>query len=171
MKVTGYQLQQAIRELHHARDIVAAKFDDSLFVFTDENKPHPTKVMEEFLVCEAKIAKLQTIQQMYNLRVRVQLLGNEMTLSEAVKRVGGAGRAEKMWRLHAKESNVKKEYYGRRTVRNKDEEYPIRQISVEDTHERARDAARFSSRLRSAIQVANTTELEFEDLPEELFER
>lgn len=158
MKVTGYKFQHALRELAHTRDIAAGQFDDCLKVFPGESKLHPTTVMIRFQAAEAQIAKLQTAQADYNLQVQVRVLDQTMPLSEAVKLVGGAGRAEKMWRDVAA---PKKDRYGSDT-RDTTSIVAQRTISTEEAAAEAKKAARWASALREAIQVGNATELEFQ---------
>lgn len=167
MKVTGYKLQHALRELAHARDIAAGQFEDSLKVFPDDEKPSPEAVMNAYQDAEAKIARLQTVQADYNLRVKVSVLDKRLTLSEAVKLVGGAGRAEKMWRGVAA---PKTDRYGYdRDTRDATAVVAKRTITTEKAATLAKNAARWASALREAIQVGNATEIEFE-LDEALFE-
>lgn len=167
MKVTGYKFQHALRELGHARDIAAGQFDNSLMKFPGEDKPKPQALMVAYAEAEAKIARLQTAQADYNLRVKVLVLDKTMTLSEAVKLVGGAGRAEKMWRGVAA---PKKDRYGYdHDTRDPDVLVAQKTISVEEAAALAKKAARWASALREAIQVGNATEMEFQ-LEEALFE-
>ena len=167
MKVTGYKLQHALRELAHTSVIAAGQFDDSLTVFPDEKKPHPTKVMDDFQEAESKIARLQTFQAAYNLRVTVKVEGHTMTLSQAVKLVGGAGRIEKMWRSVAAPA---KDIYSRRDTRDATSIVSQKTISTGEAAALAKAAARWASALREAIQVGNATELELDELDPALFE-
>lgn len=160
MKITGYKFQHTLRELGHARDIAAGQFDDSLKVFPGETKPSPDAVMTAYMDAEAKIAKLQTAQAQYNLTVQVKVLDKRMSLSEAVKQVGGAGRAEKMWRSVA--APKKDRYAMDYDTRDPDVLVSQRTISVEAAALRAKDAARWASALREAIQVGNATVVEIE---------
>lgn len=169
MEVTGYKLQHTVRELTHRRDIAASQFSESLYKFEGDSTPSPTFFMEIYLDCEQKIARLQTAQQRYNLAVEVDVDGNKMTLSEAIKRVGGAGRAEKMWRSCASDKG-RDRYHTREITRSKDEIRAERQVSVGTAMELARTAAKFASALRTAIQVGNATTLEVEGLEPSLFE-
>jgi len=98
MKITGYKLQHTLRELAHRRDTAAARFDKVLWKFEDQDKATPQQIMKAYRDAEVTIAKLQTAQGRYNLAITVNVLSETMTLAEAVKRVGGAGRMEKMWR-------------------------------------------------------------------------
>lgn len=160
MKVTGYKFQHALRELAHTRDIAAGQFDSSLKFFPGDAKPDPKAVMAKYLDAEAKIARLQTGQAHYNLKVRVKVLDTTMTLSEAVKLVGGAGRAEKMWRSVAA---PKKDRYGYdRDERTEGTIVAQRTMTPDEAGDLAKQAARWASALREAIQVGNATDVEIE---------
>lgn len=167
MKVTGYKLQHTLRELTHTRDIAAGQFDNSLKFFPGDEKGDPKAVMAAYLEAEAKIARLQTGQALYNLKVPVDVLGKRMTLSEAVKLVGGAGRAEKMWRSVAA---PKKDRYGYdRDERTEGTIVAQRTITPVEAAALAKEAARWASALREAIQTGNAVEVEIE-LDPALFE-
>ena len=160
MKVTGYRFQHTLRELAHSRDIASGQFDDSLKVFPGEVKVRPEDAMRAFLDAEAKIAKLQTAQSQYNLKVGVQVLDKRMTLSEAVKLVGGAGRAEKMWRAAA--APAKDRYGFNKDMRSAGDVIAASTVSLVEAATHAKEAARWASALREAIQVGNATELDLE---------
>lgn len=172
MKTTGYKLRHAIREAEHVKNLAASQWDDSLHAFPDElaTRATPPSLMAKYVACEDRLASLQLAQTRYNLAVVVDVLGRKMTLCEAVKRVGGAGRAEKMWRAAA--GGEKKDRYAmtRDLTRNKDEVRAVRTISIEDALEQAKRSARFAAALREAIEVGNSSEVEIEDLDPSLFE-
>lgn len=172
MKITGYKLRHAIREAEHIKNLAASQWDDSLHAFPDEmeKKASPTALMAKYRECENRLAQLMLAQTRYNLAVEVEVLGERMTLCEAVKRVGGAGRAEKMWRAAA--GGEKKDRYSYRNdlVRNATEVRAVRTISIEDALEQAKRAARYAAALREAIEVGNSTEVDIEGLAPSLFE-
>jgi hypothetical protein len=169
MQITGYKLQHAIREAEHMKNLAASQWDDSLYAFADDEKTGPAEVMGEYRVQEERLCYLQEAQARYNLRVTVDILGSRLTLCRAIKLVGGAGRAEKMWRAAA--SGEKKDRYSLRSelTRNKDEDRARRTISVKDASNKAKTSARYAASLREAIQVGNATAVEIE-LDESLFE-
>ena len=168
MRVTGYKLRMAIREVTHTRDIAASQFDGSLQMFQGEQKETPERVMANYRKAEDTLAELQTAQCKYNLAVTVPVLDQKMTLCEAVKLVGGAGRAEKMWRSAA--AGEKRDRWDRKDTRNKDEEYAVKTISTEVATALAKRAAKYASALREAIHVGNACEVEIEGLDPSLFE-
>jgi hypothetical protein len=167
MKVNGYRLQHALRELEHAREVAASQFSDNVLQFKSaENPVDIRQVFARFTTLEKKIAETQTAQTQYNLNVQVNVMGKEMPLLQAVKLVGGAGRAEKMWRDTVK--GKKNDPYGRYAAdqRNKDTEYAVLSVVQDEALKHAQQASRIASALREAIQVGNATEVEVEGLDE-----
>lgn len=82
-----------------------------------------------------------------------------MTLAEAVKMVGGAGRAEKMWKSHA--INTGRESYSRiESSRPKDSEFAKRSVSVKECLKNANESAKFAGALRAAIAEGNSTKVD-----------
>lgn len=172
MKVTGYRIQHALRELESARELAHQQFTENVMQFeSQEDKLELPEVFARFTTLERKIAKLQIQQAIYNLTVQVEVLGSTMSLHEAVKLVGGAGRAEKMWRDVVKGKTTNSRYsYGEATARDKNHEYAKRSISVVDALGHAKLASKTAGALRQAIQVGNATEVELEGLEPSLLE-
>lgn len=171
MKVTGYKIQHALRELESARELAHTQFTENVMQFdSQEEKLELPEVFARFTTLESKIAQLQVQQANYNLSVKVDVLGSSMTLHQAVKLVGGAGRAEKMWRDVVKGSASKSNRYsyGAET-RSKDQEYAKRSISVAEALGHAKLASRTAAALRQAIQLGNASEQEL-DLDPSLLE-
>jgi hypothetical protein len=159
MKTNGYRLQHALRELEHAREVAASQFNENVTQFASAGeKVALPEVFARFTRLEKQIASVQTAQTTYNLGVEVNVLGEKMPLLQAVKLVGGAGRAEKMWRDTVK--GKKDRYAYNADQRSKDTEYAERAIPVEEAMKHAQHAARIASALREAIQVGNATEIE-----------
>ncbi len=169
MKITGYKLQHTLRELHHRRDIAASQFDAGKAAFADEDKPTAKQAFDRYRAAEAAIAGLQTAQSRYNLAITVEVQGRKLSLAEAVKLVGGAGRMEKMWRSIAVQ---KKDRYGfdNDEVRDAGSIRAKATVTVDEAAGYAQKAARFASALREAIQVANATAVEIDELDPSLFE-
>jgi hypothetical protein len=169
MKVTGYQLREAIKQQTLKRDSLASSFNGTLKVFPEDKKESPNDVMNDFLAAELAVTKLQLAQMRYNLAVQVNVLGERITLAEAIKRVGGPARAEKMWR--SVNSPKRDSYYNR----DDDEIDPnkIRAVSVitaKESLKLAQGAAKHAGAFRAAIATGNAVEVEIEDLSSELFE-
>jgi hypothetical protein len=158
MKVTGFLLREAIRRWELRRDTAAKQFDEVLTKFPGEEKQSPSVIAEAFSKAEASIASLQAAQNRYNLFVLVDVFETKMTLCEAVKRVGGAGRLDKMWRTAV---TGKKDPYGRdNTTRQADTVYAVRVVSPEDAMKRADKAAALAGAFRAAIAKGNCFELD-----------
>lgn len=168
MKITGYRIQHTLRELRHAIDVAVGQFNDSLRVFPGETKRKPTTIMTNLRVAESKLARLQVVQARYNLLVDVKVYDTEMTLSEAVKLTGGVGRMEAMWRSVA---SPKKDRYSIRDEDTRDATavVAVKTVTQEDATWYAKEAGRYASAIREAIQVGNATELDLETDPS-LFE-
>lgn len=159
MKMTGFGIREALRRWQLKRDTANSLFDGSLRKFADDEKEHPQEIMKAFALADVAIAKLQTAQQLYNLTVLVDVQGNTMTLSEAVKLIGGVGRMEKMWR-----SGVapKRERYALREdeVRKDDEVRSVQVMKTSEMLSEAERAARLASALRFAIAQGNIQEVD-----------
>lgn len=157
MKVTGYQLREAIRRHELTRDTAYNMFQKVQHVFEGEKKVHPREVMQDFLRAEEAVVKLQEAQQKYNLEVSVDVQGQKLTLCSAVKRLGGAGRAEKMWRDAVCE---KKERYGSSYQQLERQEGTIvaqKVLGYEETLTAANKAAGYAGALRAAVALGNST--------------
>jgi hypothetical protein len=170
MQVTGYALREAIKRHTLRRDTAASMFSGTLKKFPDDKKPAPDEVMATFVSADIAIAQLQTLQMRYNLALKVSVTGVEISLAEAIKRVGGVGRVEKMWRGSAA---PEKDRYG--GMREDDERDPTRirsksTLSPLEAADRALRAGKLAAELRQVIAVANATVVEFEGLSAELFE-
>lgn len=176
MKVTGYLLREAIKQHELRRDAASMAFDGSLKAFPNDEKPKPQELVEQFLASELAIAQLQVAQMRYNLAVTVEVTGqgtyagDKMTLAEAIKRVGGQGRSEKMWRSA---TGGKKDRYA--SSYGEDEIDPSRvrakaTITVNEAVKLASQAGKRAGAMRAAIATANAKEVEIEDLSPALFE-
>ncbi len=109
------------------------------------------------------------MQAHYNLTVMVTVLSQKMSLCEAVKRVGGAGRVEGLWRAAA--GGKKERYgYGNDNERDPSKERAHAQMTMTEITKEAQSASKFAGALRSAIATANTQEIEVENLDASLFE-
>jgi hypothetical protein len=167
-KITGYQLREAIKNWELRKNTAQKQFQESMWIFEGDTKASLEELADAYLKAEQAIARLQTLQAQYNLAVAVEVQDRAMTLCQAVKLIGGAGRLEKMWRDAATGSQ---QHYGyaQMMVRQKDQEFAKRAVNATDAVVRTTSAARFASALRNAIALGNTRELELE-VPAELLE-
>lgn len=169
MKVNGYRLREALKQQELRKDAAAKQFSGTLKKFPDEDKPTPEVVAETFLKAETVIAKLQVAQMRYNLQVPVEVMGERMTLAEAIKRVGGQGRSEKMWKGVIPGGRDRYALYDEDTrdpnqVRAKPTLDPDRAVIL------ATEAAKRAGAFRAAIATGNAVEVEIENLDPALFE-
>lgn len=161
MKITGYQLREAIKQWELRKDAASRIFEDCLKVFEGENKLHPSKVIDQLLLAETSIAKLQTVQAHYNLYVHVQFEGERITLCEAVKSLGGYSRVEKLWRV-ASGGGKKDRYFRDDNERDPTKQYAKQVVSALEGVEKATIAAKRASALRAAIATGNAEEVEMD---------
>ena len=114
---------------------------------------------------------LQVAQMRYNLAVRMDVKGKSLTLAEAIKLVGGAGRVEKMWKGSIADGK-RNSYMDPDDTRNLDEKIirAVRTVSPQDAVKLTTAAGKTASTLRAAISIANGQEVEIEGLDVSLFE-
>lgn len=166
MKVNGFQLREAIKRWTLQRDTIAAQWTESLWRFQDEDKPGPEKLMAQFETADVRLARLEEIQERYNLRQNFVLDGTEFTLAMGVKLIGGAGRREKMWRQAAGGANTPDRWGNRdaRPERDPDKTYAVRSMPPAECLGMSLTAARWASQLRNAISLANTRDIDIEEI-------
>lgn len=171
MKLTGYKLQHKLKQLEQLKEVYAQQFTENIMQFeSNDEKLVLAEVFANYTSVEKKIAKIQAAQTQYNLNVKVNVLGEDMSLLEAVKLVGGAGRSEKMWKDVVKSgsgSTIRHRFT--EATRSKDQEYAKKAISTEEAIKHSQLATKVASSLREVIQTANATEIEL-NLDETLFE-
>lgn len=169
MKITGYALREAIKQHQLRMDTLARSFNGSLKVFPGESKESPAALVESFLQEERAIAQLQVAQMRFNLAVFVQFQGGRISLAEAIKRIGGVARAEKMWRSAAGPKEDRFGYHNE-DVRDVNQIRATSTVTPNEAVKNATSIAKQSGALRAAIAVANATEVEIEDLDSALIE-
>lgn len=167
MKTTGYKLKQSIQILEMQKASLDTEFEDALTAFKNESKRLPSDISTEIQKTEEQIALLQTAQARFNIAVTVVVDGQTMSLCQAIKMVGGAGRAEKRWKTLTK--NQTQQY--RSVVRDTNQEYASLTYTTKDALLCARRAAISASHLRAAVAEANSTEMEITGLDESLIQR
>jgi hypothetical protein len=162
-KMDGNRFKLNLKLWQDRRASLLSQWDDSMWAFEGEEKVGTKELSEQITTAEISIAKLQTMQTTFNLKVMLLWKGKEITLMEAIKAVGGAGRMEKMWSAAAR---IKKDRYGYspRETRNKDQEVSVRTISVEDAAKMSTLATRDAGQLRALIAKGNQESVEM-DIP------
>jgi len=169
MEITGYKLRARLLELATDRAVASAQFDAGKFAFKGESKPLAVDAFADYKKAELAIARLQTLQARYNLAIKVNVQGEEITLAEAIKRVGSAGHMHGMWKSMLVQKQDRYAANAGRT-RSRDQEWSQPTVSVSDVTRYARDAGKTASALREAISVANATLINFPDIDESMFE-
>ena len=171
MKVTGYLLREAIKQSELRRDTAAAAFNGSLKAFPNETKDSPQTVVTAFTQAETALVQLQVAQMRYNLKVPVDANGEKMTLAEAIKRIGGLGRIEKMWKGAIGDNTRRGGLYDEDTLDlDPSKVRAARTITSGEAVRQTTTSGKKSGKLRAAIAVANGTEVEVESLDPALFE-
>lgn len=178
VKIDGSNIRGALREQEDVVRQVKATFEDSLYSFDGEQKLRPEKLMAQLRDAHDRLAMLHVVRTRYNLEVRVNVRDprtvgasatlwrerRNISLMEAVNRVGNAGREANLWRNAAPRSNGRRGSWERRQelTRNKDQERAQSTVAIEDALRFSRGASRFAADLSSAITRGNATVLEME---------
>jgi hypothetical protein len=163
MKITGYKIQHKLKELEQLKEVAAQQFNDNIMQFESQSEKLDLRdVYANYTALEKRIARLQAAQCSYNQAVTVNVLGESMSLLEAVKLVGGAGRSEKMWKDVVKGNKSSRHHLYSEQSRSKDQEYAVRSVSVSEAVQFAQQATKVAGALREAIQVGNATEVELD---------
>lgn len=171
VKVDGSRIREALREQEDVINQVKASFEDSLHFFDGEEKPRPEMLMAQLRDAHDRLALLHVVRTRYNLEVRVDVRDprtrkrRNISLMEAVNRVGGAGREANMWRSVApRSSKSRRSSWERRQdlTRDKDQERAQSTVKIEDALRFSREVSRFASDLRGAINRGNSTVLDME---------
>lgn len=169
MQTDGYALREAIKQWELRKGVAEKAFSGSLHKFKDEYKEDPDQVVEAYQKAEDAIAKLQVAQMRYNLAVKVEVQGESMTLAEAIKRSGAAGRIEKMWKgATPQERTLRYGDDGLTRVAGQERAEPT--ISPKEVLGLTSLAGKKSGAFRATIAKANALKVEIEDLNSALFE-
>lgn len=168
MKVTGYKIREALKIWQTRRDTAEGQFKGTLIHFEGDEVKDPKEISNHIAEAEAALSRLQVLQVRYNLQVTTSVDGlDDITLLECIKRIGGLGRLEKMWRSASRKPEDR---YGDPTVRTKDTVVAKRSISYDDAAKITTAYGKQAAALREAIAVGNATSVEFENLDAALFE-
>ncbi len=158
MKVTGYQLREALKSWELRKDAAERVLGDSLKVFPGEEKPHPKDLIQQVEDAEIAIAKLQVAQMEFNLAVMIQFEDAPISLALAVKSLGGYTRIEKHWRTTAGEKATSTYGYRGEDERDPEKQYSKHQVSPMEAAEKSMACAKRAGALRAAIAVGNARE-------------
>ena len=163
MNTNGFLLREAIRRWELRRDTFIKAFPTTLYKFENESKANPEETAKAFLDAETAIAKLQCSQSRYNLKVVVNVFDEKITLCEAVKRLGGAGRIEKLWR-EAVSPKQERYSYNDPTERDSTKERASWVMDAKGIINRANKAGAFVGALRAAIAKGNGTDVDVSEI-------
>ena len=169
MQITGFQIREALKRWNLRLETADKQFKNSLWAFEGEQMIAPLEVGKNFKEADEAVARLENLQQRYNQKVEVDVLGKKMTLALAVKMIGGAGRREKMWRLAATDTGHERYSSYRDMTRKADDIQAKRQITVEEAMKQADEAARFAGALRAAVATGNAKQVELDHTESDLF--
>jgi len=75
MKITGHEITEAIGLWQMKLDGLNSAFVDSLTAYPDDKKEKPEVLGEGIAKCERAIARLQTLQTEFNMKVTVEIPG------------------------------------------------------------------------------------------------
>ena len=173
MMITGNRILDALDMLKERVKTLDAQFKPSLFRFEDEDedeKRDPREIIGEYEALQERIARLQEVQAAYNLRVEVEVLGEQMTLQRVLHLIGSATRVKAHWLSAAAPEEQNIYHYNALRQRDKEHEYAKRVVPVSEAQSLADLATRRALALKQAIRSGNAREVEL-DAAEELFEQ
>jgi hypothetical protein len=170
MTTTGWQIREALKTWELRKGLAEKLFPESLHKFKDEAKDSPQAHIEAYLTAELAIAKLQVAQMKYNLAITVLVDKEEMSLAEAIKRVGSAGRVEKMWGSVKPASSRSRYMDDMPITRDPNQERAESTLTVKESTKLAEQASKRASAFRAAINTGNGREVEIANLDPALFE-
>ena len=98
LAITGDKIMEALYKLSSKRSIAEDAFQE---IIKQDNcsKGNAFEAMDRLLKVERDIAFIQTLQTQYNLSVLLKTSeGKDISLTEAVKRIGGEARSSQLWK-------------------------------------------------------------------------
>ena len=165
MKITGHEISEAIGLWQMRLDGLNSAFADSLMAYPDDKKEKPEVLGEGVAKCERAIARLQSLQTEFNMKVTVEIPGkvretDPVTLCEAVKIRGGALRVRDMWKQAASIDGPRRRSWRNDEVRTTETIVAKATIGHDLALNLAIEAAKFAKRVQSAISLGNSYILE-----------
>lgn len=155
MKISGYTLRTAIRNRETERDGAIAALAQSL---RGQEGPTTEELMDKIEVCEKTIAKLQAFQTRYNLEIQIPAGEENISMAEAVKRIGGIERLSAHWRnMMTTASSTTMAAAAIKFDTN---------LAIQKSKQFATEA----STLRGRMSAANSVEIELSDFEESLLQ-
>ena len=169
MLVTGNMILDALDFLKERVKALETQFSQSLFRFADdEDKRDPREILQEFQTLHSRIAQLMEVQAAYNLRVRVRVLGEEMTLQRVIAMVSSANRVKSLWAQAADQKSANPYHFMSMSPmsRDKEHEYAKPVVPMSEAREHADAASRTALAFKQAIRSGNAREVEMDVSPE-----
>ncbi len=169
MKITGYQLREAIKVWQLRKTAAEAVFTNSLSKFNDEEKETPLAIADQILAAEQAIVRLQVAQMQYNLAVTVTVPGySSLTLAEVIKLAGVVGRIEKIW--SGASSSIQRNNGYRGMVRDPSQDHAKPTVTAKDILLQTSTHSKKAGALRAALGAGNSQEVDIADLDAALLE-
>ena len=171
MEVSGYLLKTGIETATRRRTGLTSMFTDSVMVFPSEmgSKEKPEEISRKLDAIEQDLVALQCAQDRYNATVMVDNMGQKMTLSQAIKTVGGISRMEKLWEAAGTPKEDRYGSYASAERSTEGKEYKTYVVIPQDSMKRSEEYSKRRSALSRAIAEANGTKISME-VPAHLFD-
>jgi alpha-D-ribose 1-methylphosphonate 5-triphosphate diphosphatase PhnM len=173
MKTTGFKLIAALEQWKLKLELANSEWADSLTAFDGETKTSPKDILATIIKAERACVKLQVAQAEYNAHVRCEVphwskfdVKLNMSLHEAVKLVGAAGRIQKLIKGAA---STKSDPYSNTLYRDPNQMVAKATISRTEAAKDVATVSKWVRSLKSAIAEKNSTEVEL-NLDSKLFE-
>src|SRR5579862_1965614 len=165
MKLTGFRIMDRLEQLKERSTALDAKFTASLYKFDDEVKQTPIELLTNCAVLENKIADLQEAQSKLNLKIKVMVNSQEMTLEKAIKCLGIFGRLKNQWKIAAGQQVKKPGRYSRYDLdepmrRERDSNIEVAKPQMTETESLALVDlyTKMVTDLKQSIRIANAKE-------------
>lgn len=170
-QVSGFQIREGLKVLEMRKGAIVSQFKPALYAFEDDDESESAiDIAEAIKKAETDIASLQTAQAEYNLTVKVKVQGKEISLLQAVKLVGGAGRMEKSWKDAATVRRRARYEREEEQTRSNDETYAKPTMTKAEALTKAMESSRYASALRAAIATGNQEKIEIAGLEASLLQ-
>lgn len=158
-EVNGFQLREAIKRHQLLLTSAERLFDDSLHRFEGDEALSALEVNDRIVAAGNAVAALQTAQARYNLAVTFSALGRTWTITEAIKRVGAAGKCEQLWRQATGGKSRPSWEREKDRERSKNTEYAKPTITPSQAFTEWEKMAVVAASLRAGLAQANSTKV------------
>jgi hypothetical protein len=165
MKVTGHELRNTLKVLEQDRKALEGKFNAGLTYFEDEEKPDLEAISLAIRFIDRNIVDVQEAQAEYNLRVKVEYLGKEVSLTFLIKIKGSEVRTVARWKtaMEVEDSSTNR-LYGLSMARDMDSKYPVPSMEYDAAVAQHRAAYIRMVSVQQSIANANAQVVEIKGL-------